>query len=53
MCAFGGILGLSCKWGDLLSKDVRGGEVFGLRAGARGLGGGQGARGEVLSVKIP
>jgi hypothetical protein len=29
------------------------GEVFGLRAGARGLGGGQGARDEVLSVKIP
>jgi hypothetical protein len=28
MCAFGGILGLSCKWGDLLSKDVRGDEVF-------------------------
>jgi hypothetical protein len=45
---------LSCEWGDLLPKDVRGDEVFGLRAtagrgvweegkrqGARGLGGGQ------------
>jgi hypothetical protein len=50
---------LSCEWGDLLPKDVRGDEVFGLRAtagrgvweegkrqGARGLGGGQTARGE-------